>query len=180
MLQLDLFADLPIPPGACQWKRASTHHPSASETILAAEQLAFNFRLRTLVCDRDDAFDYPRHDVVSASAAAAPETTAPRSIFDFAAAFTKIKARARFASSDGFRTTSAATANPVNRVEIELGVTRHVGAAYPARWTSEDEERERQRRARQRPPRPTRKAKTRGRKLLDLIGGDDSENDDGA
>lgn len=175
MLQLDLFADLPIPPGACQWKRASTHHPSASETILAAEQLAFNFRLRTLVCDRDDAFDYPRHDVVSASAAAAPETTAPRSIFDFAAAFKKLKARGRFGAADGFKTTAAAAANPVNRVEIELGVTRHVGAAYPARWTPEDEERERQRRARQRPPRPTRKAKTRGRKLLELVGDEEQE-----
>jgi len=58
-------------------------------------------------------------------------------------------------------------------VEIADGVTRTVGAAYPARWTPEDEERERLRRAKQRPPKPTKQAKTRGHKLLDWIGSDD-------
>jgi hypothetical protein len=39
--------------------------------------------------------------------------------------------------------------------------------------TEEWQERERQRRARQRPPKPTKTAKTRGRKLLEMIGVDD-------
>jgi hypothetical protein len=53
------------------------------------------------------------------------------------------------------------------------GITRHTGAQYPAnRWTEEREEAERQRRARQRPPKPTKAARTRSRKLLEMIGED--------
>lgn len=45
------------------------------------------------------------------------------------------------------------------------------GAQYPNnRWTAEAIEREAIRRAKQRPPKPTWKAKTRSRKLRDLIG----------
>jgi len=58
-------------------------------------------------------------------------------------------------------------------VDLGEGRRRVVGAAYPPRWTGEDFERERLRRAKQRPPKPTKKAKTRSRKLLELIGPDD-------
>lgn len=50
------------------------------------------------------------------------------------------------------------------------GTTRCVGGQYPAdRWTVEREAQERARRARQRPPRPVKKARTRGKKLAELI-----------
>lgn len=58
-------------------------------------------------------------------------------------------------------------------VTREDGVTRHV--AVREQDTEEWAERERQRRARQRPPRPPKGAKTRSRKLQDLIGEDDGE-----
>lgn len=61
----------------------------------------------------------------------------------------------------------------VQKVDLGSGRTKVVGANYPPRWTEADHERERVRRAKQRPPKPTRKAKTRGRKLLDLIGAPD-------
>lgn len=56
------------------------------------------------------------------------------------------------------------------KVDLGGGRTKVVGANYPPRWTEADFERERLRRARQRPPKPSRKAKTRSRKLLELIG----------
>lgn len=58
-------------------------------------------------------------------------------------------------------------------VTREDGVTRHV--AIREQDTPEWAEREQARRARQRPPRPPKGAKTRSRKLQDLIGGDDGE-----
>jgi hypothetical protein len=167
LLQLELFSDLPIPLGASQWKRYKPHHSAGSEKSITAEQMAFSFRLRALVCDRDDAFDYPQHSVVSAAAAPAPKTKAHRSIFDFAAAVAKVKKRLRTVDSNAVHQTPLAGSV---QVENATGVTKYVGAAYPSRWTVEEEERERQRRARQKPPRPTRKARTMGRRLADLIG----------
>ncbi len=58
-------------------------------------------------------------------------------------------------------------------VTREDGVTRHV--AIREQDTPEWAERERQRRARQRPPRPPKGAKTRSKKLEQLIGEDDGE-----
>lgn len=58
-------------------------------------------------------------------------------------------------------------------VTQEDGVTRHV--AIREQDTEEWAERERQRRARQRPPRPPRGAKTRSKKLEQLIGDDDGD-----
>lgn len=172
MLQLDLFADLPIPPDACPWKRAQPHRLEAAP--ITVEQLAFTFRLRELESDRDTEFDYPHH-TVGAQWSAPPVTTAPRSIFDLGAEFKKLKRAGRFGAAQGFKTTTPAPPRMVARVEVEQGVTRHVGAAYPSRWTPEDEERERQRRARQRPPRPTKKARTRSRKLVELVGNDEQD-----
>ena len=59
-------------------------------------------------------------------------------------------------------------------VHREHGVTRVMGAQYPAnRWTQEREDQERARRARQVLPKPPKGARTKGRKLMDMIGGDD-------
>jgi len=101
--------------------------------------------------------------IVAARGIPMPATTAPRSVFDLAAR--PVIVQVGGAAPEELRM--------VARVDVRDGVTRTVGAAYPSRWTPEDEERERQRRARQRPPKPSKKAKTRGRKLLEMIGGED-------
>lgn len=167
MQQLELFTGLPIPP-ALPARGSERRHRAAA---VAAVQLAFAFRLRELERDdRDTDFDYPVHTVTAASEAAAIETTAPSSIWEMAkAAAATLRRRGRFGDASGFETTKPLKAT----IEREAGVTRHTGAAYPARWTDEDFERERQRRARQRPPRPTKKAKTKSRKLVEMIGTED-------
>lgn len=51
------------------------------------------------------------------------------------------------------------------------GALRVVGCRYPVnRWTEARAEYEKRRRAKQRPPRPTKRARTTGKKLRDLIG----------
>lgn len=169
MEQLPLFRRLPIPRGAVPWRRRK-HERHAAEAPAAWSQTEFAFRLREL--DRDDReteFDRPVHVVVPARLAAAFTTDAPRSVFDLS--------QRPLVGSVGFGGTGAFVdeAKIVRKVQVSDGVTRIVGAAFPARWTAEDEERERRRRAKQRPPKPTKKAKTRSRKLLDLIGADDGE-----
>lgn len=69
----------------------------------------------------------------------------------------------------------SAKSRVAQKVELGNGRTKVVGANYPPRWTEADFERERLRRARQRPPKPSRKAKTRSRKLLELIGEPDEQ-----
>jgi len=109
--------------------------------------------------------------VVPAKGTSAPVTWAPRSIFELAAAAAKLlKVRGRFGDAAGINTKGG-----VSSVDLASGVTRYAGASYPARWTAEDQERERKRRARQKPPRPSKRAKTRSRKLLDIIGDDDGD-----
>lgn len=58
-------------------------------------------------------------------------------------------------------------------LSVALGVTTVSGAAYPVRWTTADHKREAERRQRQRPPRPSAGARTKSRKLRDLIGEDE-------
>ncbi|KQP02473.1 hypothetical protein [Pseudorhodoferax sp. Leaf265] len=58
-------------------------------------------------------------------------------------------------------------------LSVASGVTRVAGAAYPIRWTQADHQREVERRQRQRPPRPTKGARTKSKKLRNLIGDDD-------
>lgn len=56
----------------------------------------------------------------------------------------------------------------------DSGTTRCFGGQYPSdRWTPEKEEKERQRRARQIVPRPPKGARSKGKKLRDLVGNDD-------
>lgn len=171
MFQLMLFRRLPIPRDAVPWVRrrfSRMLRPGAASSIVS--QLAFAFRLRELESDRDTEFDYPRRSVVDASNASALASTAPRTVFDLPAR--PLMGSVGFGGTGVF---APIESRLVAKVEVADGVTRTVGAAYPVRWTKEDEERERTRRARQRPPKPTKRAKTRGRKLLDLIGVDDGD-----
>ncbi len=56
----------------------------------------------------------------------------------------------------------------------EDGNVKVKGGQYPAnRWTLEREEQERQRRARQVLPKPPKRARTVGRKLREMVGGDE-------
>jgi hypothetical protein len=107
----------------------------------------------------------PVHRVVAAAGLAPPVTRAARSVFDLAAGL-----------CDDAPDESAAALEPPYRVEVRQviragGSTVHVGCAYPSnRWTPEREEQERARRARQKPPKPVKGARTRSRKLIDLVG----------
>jgi hypothetical protein len=171
MFQLMLFKRLPIPRDAVPWRRRSPCRCGHDGELPPFVQLAFVFRLRELESDRDTAFDYPRHNVVAALSANALASTAPRTVFD-------LSSRPLTMGAIGFGGTGTfdgKTARVATKVEVADGVTRIVGAAFPARWTPEDHERERARRARQRPPKPTKRAKTRSSKLLDLIGADDGK-----
>jgi hypothetical protein len=122
--------------------------------------------------DAGDEVDYGAQPfeqrVVNARDVAPPVTLAPASVFEMAAAM--LKRGGRFGHADGFRDEPPPRRQRVT-VERDGGVTRCVGAQYPAnRWDAERHEQERIRRAKQRPPKPTRKAKTRSRKLLEIIG----------
>lgn len=90
---------------------------------------------------------------------------APASVFDLATLGLSLKVRL---------VQTPLEASQQRRAVREEGVTRCIGAAYPSnRWTPEREEQEKARRARQKPPRPPKGAKTRSRKLLELVGDDD-------
>lgn len=128
----------------------------------------------TPLTDDDGVDDMPPvRRTVDARTTSTPVTRAARSVFDIgiAAAAQRLTTTGRFGDSAGFK--ASAPLSVKAKVERTSGVTKITGASYPSRWTAEDEERERQRRARQKPPRPPKKAKTRGKKLLDLIGVDD-------
>lgn len=107
--------------------------------------------------------------LVNARDVAPPVTLAPASVFAMAAAM--LKQGGRFGHAGGFETSDPPPRRHRVTVERDGGVTRCVGAQYPSnRWDAERWEQERIRRAKQRPPKPTRKAKTRSRKLLEIIG----------
>ena len=112
--------------------------------------------------DADTAFDFPvKLWRTTEDAAPMPSTIAPSSIFDLAATALALKTRGRFGDAAGFEARP-----PRPTVVRQDGVVRVVGGQYPAnRWDAGREEQERQRRARQKPPRPTKKAKTRGKKV---------------
>ena len=160
--QLQLFHDLPPPQAArhsriaalwCEWN--------------PWQQLPIPWVLRDLERDIDDDFDFPVHRVLTATEPrpmAPPRTIAPSSIFNLAATVDRLKSFGRFGDSAGFTP-------PTLRVHREGDRVRVVRLREDE--TEEWRERERIRRAKQRPPKPTKKAKTRGAKLMEMIGGDD-------
>lgn len=133
-------------------------------------QLEFTFEfapppaLVDLWGDEDDEQDDwsaapPVRLVVSAAGRQPPKTIAPRSIFD-AAGSSIPRTRLRSAECTVQRARKV--------VELGDGIRRHI--ALLPQETEEWAERERARRARQRPPKPTKKARTVGKKLAELIG----------
>lgn len=165
--QLPLFKRLPIPRGA-QPRRRRSPVRRAFDAAVAWAQAEFAFVLRTLEPPTpvDDAFDFPEHRVIAAADAPPPVTRAHASIFAMAATFMKGQPSRRY----DFDATTRPGALPV-QVERAAGVTRVVGAQYPAcRWTEEKAEAERIRRAKQRPPKPSARAKSRGKKVREWDG----------
>lgn len=167
---MPLFRRLPIPAGAKTPRRRRCPVRRAVAAVCAWVQAEFSFVLRTLEpiapeIPPDDAFDFPERRVISARQAEPVKTRAPASIFAMAGMLRSARpARPAFA-------VSAPAALPAVAVERREGVTRIVGAMYPAgRWTPEKEEAERIRRAKQRPPKPTAAAKTRGKKVREWDG----------
>lgn len=168
--QIPLFADLSTPPDAApnQTRRlrmsAARTWRQAVAVLLWLKQPSLPMPLRQLDSDSDTAFDFPTHAFVPAAKAAPVATRAPSSVFTMADAMKAAKGlrkHGRFGGAAGFEPAPY-------RVERDGDLVRVV--RLQPEETDEWKERERARRARQRPPRPVRKAKTRGKKLLDMIG----------
>jgi hypothetical protein len=168
--QMSLFAELSTPTDAASAPTrrlrmfAARTWRQAVAVLLWLKQPALPMPLRTLDSDADTAFDFPRHAVVKAVEVAPVATRAPSSIFTMADAMKAAKGlqkHGRFGAAAGFEP-------PPYRVERD-GDRVRVVRLLPEE-TEEWKERERVRRAKQRPPKPVRKAKTRGKKLLDMIG----------
>jgi hypothetical protein len=97
---------------------------------------------------------------------------APASIWAMAkAASDALRKGGRFGAAAGFKASAPLFKGRPVVTPAAPGVTKVQGSRYPAnRWTDERAEQEKARRARQKPPKPVRGARTRGKKLLDLIG----------
>lgn len=158
--QMMLFAELPTPPDAApqgpRRLRVCVPWRVAVAALLPLLQRPLTWRLRELETDMDTAFDIPHRAVIPAAALPPPETKAPRSIFDMAAQF-------RGGPRVRFREQAPAKLPSTYRVERDADRVRVVRVRPEE--TEERIEQERARRARQRPPRPTAKAKTRGKKV---------------
>ena len=156
--QMLLFTDLPIPPAMPALPKPRPVRPwrVAVQALACLLQLPIRAPLREL--ERDDLADpAPVHRVVAASDAPPVRTVAVSSIFGLAAAVQSLK-RGRFGAAEQF-------APAPYRVERSYADgTLRVIRQRPEE-TEEWQERERVRRAKQRPPKPTAKAKTRGKKV---------------
>lgn len=137
-------------------------HPGQLEFVF--EFACVRITLMELTEDEDQDWwsaQAPRHTWVPATARKPPKITAPRSIFE-AAAFEPKAVRMRGAQCEAPRARKV--------VEIADGVHRHI--ALLPQETDEWAERERARRARQVPPKAPKGARTKGRKLIELVGSD--------
>jgi hypothetical protein len=161
-----LFDDLPIP-AAPVTRAALARRARAHGAPLRAVQLVLDFDFREFAAqaagwlDEDDtAYDFPTRRRTMAGREPPPTTSAASSIWSLAAAASrgkpgKVKTRA----------SKPRDASPplLIRVEREAGSVRVV--RLRPEETDEWAERERLRRARQRPPKPTKAAKSRGKKV---------------
>lgn len=166
MLQLDLF-DTEHPAPARTPRRRFAARVAAFVQWVQLDLLAPQWLNRVEGEDPDnDPFCSPIvHRVVLALEAEPPQTTGIRSVFDMAASVLCKPGR----GPDGEVQDRPTPQPPRYGVTVrEVGVTRHVARRHDE--TEEWAEKERQRRARQRLPKPSKRARTRGRKLLDLIG----------
>lgn len=146
--------------GSVRLSRGRWDHPNQLE-------FTFEFALPSaLLAEWDDDEEQddwsaapPVRLVVSAAGLQPPKTNAPRSIFD--AAGSELP-RVRL------RSVECPVAQARKTIELGDGHRRHV--TLLPQETEEWAEKERARRARQKPPKPTKGAKTMGRKLAELIG----------
>lgn len=140
--QLDLFADFVAP----------------VEVLSSAELVAI--ACNDEHCDDDPLILSPVvHRIISASMAEPLFVSGPRSVFDMAG-LTKPLVRPSRKEPSG--------PCAVTRVHRSDGVTRCI--RIQIQETPEWQAREAARRARQKPPKPTAKAKTKSRKLIDMVG----------
>ena len=164
-----LFADLPIPsaPPEAPHGPAQRHGP-ARRKRQRAKQLVLDFWARDFAeaktdpatqDDEDTPFDFPRHCRSVAGQDPPPQTLAAPSIWALAAA---VRAEPRKQAKPDLVSAAPAPA-PSYRVEREAGRVRVV--RLRPEETEEWAERERIRRAKQRPPKPTKAAKSRGKKV---------------
>jgi len=156
--QMLLFTDLPIPtaPPASPLPKPDRPWRVAVQALACLLQLPIRAPLREL--DRDDlAEPAPVHRIVSAADAPPVQTVAVSSIFGLAATVQSLK-RGRFGAAEQFEPAPY-------RVERSYAEgTLRVIRQRPEE-TQEWQDRERARRAKQRPPKPSAKAKTRGKKV---------------
>lgn len=151
--QLELFDCFGLPAFPCDDYLSLV--PDHTSALPSSEVMAYASN------DADDSDDDPLvtapviRRIVSAAEAAPLPIRGPVSIFDMNAAITVRMERRQ----DGAQ---------FRRVVRDAGVTRCVRILEQD--TAEWQEREAARRARQRPPKPTAKAKTKSRKLLELVG----------
>jgi hypothetical protein len=153
-----LFTDLPIPTAPPASPRPKPDRPwrVAVQALACLLQLPIRAPLREL--DRDDlAEPAPVHRIVSAADAPPVQTVAVSSIFGLAATVQSLK-RGRFGTAEQFEPA------PYRVERSYADGTLRVIRQRPEE-TAEWQERERVRRAKQRPPKPTAKAKTRGKKV---------------
>lgn len=147
-------------------RRAGRRRGAWAQIALELEKPAEQLRLDLVIVLTEAeiwAEQQPVHRIVAAAGLSPPVTRAARSVFDLAAGLGET-------TSDVTPDASPYPAE-VRQVVRTGGTTRHVGCAYPSnRWTPEREEQERARRARQRPPKPVKGARTRSRKLSEMIG----------
>jgi hypothetical protein len=156
--QMLLFTDLPIPTAPPASPRPKPDRPwrVAVQALACLLQLPIRAPLREL--DRDDlAEPAPVHRIVSAADAPPVQTVAVSSIFGLAATVQSLK-RGRFGTAEQFEPA------PYRVERSYADGTLRVIRQRPEE-TAEWQERERVRRAKQRPPKPTAKAKTRGKKV---------------
>ncbi len=156
--QMLLFTDLPIPTAPTASPRPKPARPwrVAVQALACLLQLPIRAPLREL--DRDDiAEPAPVHRVVAAADAPPVHTVAVSSIFGLAATVQSLK-RGRFGVAEQFE-------QAPYRVERDYATGAVRVIRQRPEETPEWQERERVRRAKQRPPKPTAKAKTRGKKV---------------
>lgn len=112
--------------------------------------------------DEGDDADAVVHRIVPAAGRAKPATRGLPSVFDLGRQDATRGLRLAMQPASG----ASDQDRKFTQAQRDAGTTRVIGGQYPAdRWTAEREAHELARRARQRPPRPTRKARTRGRKV---------------
>jgi hypothetical protein len=164
--QMTLFPELAPPPDAAASlpRRLRVVRPwyVAVRVLLQLRQAPLRMPLRALERDEDTEWDFPAHRAVSAAEAPPVQTVAVSSIFGLADTLRQLK-RGRFGAPEQFDPA------PYRVERSHADGTVRVIRQRPDE-TAEWREKEAARRARQRPPKPTKKAKTRSKALLEMIG----------